>query len=424
MMAVLLVATTAAAPELTLIGAAKSNQSKEAARLVRQGADVNATDSRGYTPLMWAAAWGDNDLVTNLIKRGARINTSSTDGLTAWAIAVNNGRRALAEELMKAGANCRALDPDWDPRQAAKDPVIIGTVNRAIRLGEPLLKAAGAGDLRELKRLLDAGAPVGYVRRSHELAPTALMIAAQSGDVDAVRLLLRAGAIASDDHINGVSPVTAVGVPDTDAKREIVRLLKEKVGGPRPAVQATDADIAEILPAVLRRLLTAANALPPGSLRDRIIQPTTWLLNNANQYRGITTDYLGELTRCEQIVEHPPEKDRDIALGDVADDLNLKVEHCRVLGIGMGGKVRILVTTKQGNQPVNDWQILYLPKIFQHAPGITPGLVPGWTSPARESVEPGRYLLWAREPNSKKATEPIVISLSGQEVVPIDIAVP
>jgi ankyrin repeat protein len=427
-MAIALTAVAApvwAAAGSSLVEAVRANQSKEAIKLIRQGADVNASDSRGYTPLMWAASWGEGELAAVLIKRGARINTPAADGATAWSIAVTNGHRPVAEALMKAGANCRALDPDWDPQQAAKDPVTIGSVNRAIRLGEPLLDAAAAGNVAELKKLLAQDAPVGYVRRSREMAPTALMIAAARADVEAVKALLRAGAIASNDHINGGSPLDSVKqAPDSEAKREVIRLLKEKAGGAAVSPKENDQASGAKLRQVLERLNDAASALPATAVRARILESATWLLNASGRYEGISENYITELERAAQILEHPPGQQTDLILGDVADDLALKVEHCRKLGIGMGGKVRILVTTKQGDQAVNGWQVLYLPKILQHAKGVTPDLIPVWSSPAREEIEPGRYLVWARNPATKRASDPIVVSISGEEVIAIDLAVP
>jgi|SRR5579871_5382886 len=42
--------------------------------LLNQGADANARDEYGYTPLTWAVDCGDLAIVTNLLKRGADVN--------------------------------------------------------------------------------------------------------------------------------------------------------------------------------------------------------------------------------------------------------------------------------------------------------------------------------------------------------------
>ena len=45
-------------------------------------ADVNARDSRGYTPLHHAAARGDNEMILYLVAHGADVKAVSRDGHT------------------------------------------------------------------------------------------------------------------------------------------------------------------------------------------------------------------------------------------------------------------------------------------------------------------------------------------------------
>ena len=145
------------------------------------------------------------------------------------------------------------------------------------------------------------------------------------------------------------------------------------------------------------------------------------MAKKADESPGITGSYRHELEASAERLESPRARAEASA---VADDLELKVAHCKALGIGMGGKVRVSVTTRRGNQVVNNWQVLYLPRIFQNAPGVAPGLMPKWTSPAEEMLEPGRYLLWARDPVSGKSTAPQVVPFSGRADIPVDLAVP
>lgn len=58
--------------------------------LLDAGADPNARDRDGLTPLMWAAAMGPPDLVALLLRRGADANATTPDGITAWQLAVGD----------------------------------------------------------------------------------------------------------------------------------------------------------------------------------------------------------------------------------------------------------------------------------------------------------------------------------------------
>ena len=53
-----------------LIDAVRAADGQEAIRLIEAGVDVNAADSLGTTPLMWAARYGDAAIVDRLLRRG------------------------------------------------------------------------------------------------------------------------------------------------------------------------------------------------------------------------------------------------------------------------------------------------------------------------------------------------------------------
>lgn len=60
--------------------------------LVQQGADVDDTDSKGHTALMWAAEGGVLGCVKYLVQQGADIHAMDKDGDTAlqWAMQYND----------------------------------------------------------------------------------------------------------------------------------------------------------------------------------------------------------------------------------------------------------------------------------------------------------------------------------------------
>ncbi|MFZ8837689.1 MAG: ankyrin repeat domain-containing protein, partial [Pyrobaculum sp.] len=104
--------------------------------LVRRGADVNARDRLGRTPLYYAE---DGGTVEYLIRRGADPNVRDAGGKTPLRHAVASGRRWAAEALLEAGAE---VDED---------------LAAAFRL-TPLHLAALRGSVEEVERLLNSGA--------------------------------------------------------------------------------------------------------------------------------------------------------------------------------------------------------------------------------------------------------------------------
>lgn len=58
---------------------------------IKAGADVNARDVLGFTPLLFAAEYTDNPaVITALIKAGANANAANDDGETPFDLAKGN----------------------------------------------------------------------------------------------------------------------------------------------------------------------------------------------------------------------------------------------------------------------------------------------------------------------------------------------
>jgi ankyrin repeat protein/outer membrane biosynthesis protein TonB len=62
--------------------------------LISAGADVNAADKNGMTPLIWAARWGDPQRVEALVNAGADVNARDNTGKTAMDYARSRGPSA------------------------------------------------------------------------------------------------------------------------------------------------------------------------------------------------------------------------------------------------------------------------------------------------------------------------------------------
>ena len=120
---------------------------KEAVRsLLLKKADVNAPQIDGTTALHWAVRTDDLATADLLIRAGAKVSAANRDGATPLLLATINGNAAMIEKLLKAGADVNAtLTLDGDTA---------------------LMMAARTGKVDAVKTLLDHGAQ----RQNHVVA--------------------------------------------------------------------------------------------------------------------------------------------------------------------------------------------------------------------------------------------------------------
>ncbi len=96
-------------PVLSL--AIRKGERELAHRLIKQGANVNSvSQENGNTPLMDAAANGEDSLFEELIASGADLDARSRNGQTALMLTVGQGRTELAAKLIKSGADVSITD--------------------------------------------------------------------------------------------------------------------------------------------------------------------------------------------------------------------------------------------------------------------------------------------------------------------------
>jgi ankyrin repeat protein len=78
------------------------------------GANVNATDVEGHSPLIFAESCttrpGRPELVELLIANGAMVNLQARDGRTALMCAAGNGDARAVKALLKSGASVNIAD--------------------------------------------------------------------------------------------------------------------------------------------------------------------------------------------------------------------------------------------------------------------------------------------------------------------------
>lgn len=80
--------------------------------LLEAGADPNATNKRGATPLMAAAACGETKIVQALLDAGANLHLTNEAGRTALMAAVQFDKLPCAKLLLQAGADPKAVAAD------------------------------------------------------------------------------------------------------------------------------------------------------------------------------------------------------------------------------------------------------------------------------------------------------------------------
>jgi ankyrin repeat protein len=144
---------------------------------------VNCRDSRGWTPLHYAAFDARGDLIPPLVARGAVVNATDNDGITPLHAAASSGSADAIEALLLNGANINAVDHNGNT---------------------PLQHAAGIGNPDATDALLRHHAATEV--RSHN-GHTALNTAARNGHADVVRLLLQHGANLESKDNDGYTPL-------------------------------------------------------------------------------------------------------------------------------------------------------------------------------------------------------------------------
>ncbi|PBD16151.1 ankyrin repeat domain-containing protein [Wolbachia endosymbiont of Drosophila subpulchrella] len=97
-----------------LLKAAGSGDIQEVNSLINKGANVNATDQDGKTPLHWAAVKGHEEVVEALLKvNGINVNATDQGGKTPLHLAARDNNKEIVEALLKVnGINVNAQDKD------------------------------------------------------------------------------------------------------------------------------------------------------------------------------------------------------------------------------------------------------------------------------------------------------------------------
>jgi ankyrin repeat protein len=203
-----------------LMWAISDHHSAVTEELVKHKADVNARSRTGFTALMFAAR-GDVESARILLNAGAKPNEAIPDwGGTALIIASTMGQTDVVEALLDKGA---------DPNQRDKNSFT--ALHSAVRdsdYGEDMAQRAHA--VATVKVLLAHGADVNArlnqekptVRGLDELelqGATPLALAAEVNNLDAIKVLVAAGADPKIPTEKGSTPLMLAAGAATDVQR-------------------------------------------------------------------------------------------------------------------------------------------------------------------------------------------------------------
>jgi ankyrin repeat protein len=175
-----------------LVAAIRNGDVRVIRTLFDNGADVNAHDAEGNTPLILASFYASPECLELLIEKGADVNSVNKAGATPLIRAATDYEKTRL--LIVAGANVR--------------------VRTALGNTPLILAARRAGNSRTVKLLLQRGA---NATECNDAGVGPVLSAAASGDVETVRLLLDAGAKADDfpkpNKPSAADPASSVRTP-------------------------------------------------------------------------------------------------------------------------------------------------------------------------------------------------------------------
>ena len=179
-----------------LIETAENGQVEVCQLLIERGANVNATNRSGITPLHLAAYYGHVEVCRLLIDRRADINTMTSSNWTPLHLAAFHGYVDACQLLIQAGANVNATtyNDGMTPLHWAATKGHVEVCQRLIQAKSnvnatddwdwtPMHCAARKGHLKVCRLLLELGADVHAITRNNE---TPLDLAINSDSVEAL----------------------------------------------------------------------------------------------------------------------------------------------------------------------------------------------------------------------------------------------
>lgn len=245
-----------------LFSAIRDADLKAVRALLSKGADTNAKDEDGLTPLMFAAMYAGADCMETLLAKGADPNAQSNTDVTALMLAIRQQEKIRLLLLSGADINARSKEGhtalSLSVGMGASEEVVRLLLDKGadLKVGNLLGAAARAGDVNIVKLLLAKGvdpndsrnligahfyttkrasdlgksngavliSPIPGVPGNSNNGGTPLMYAAHARNIEIIKLLIAGGADVKARHNGGggaLLPAAQMG--DTG----VVKLLLE-----------------------------------------------------------------------------------------------------------------------------------------------------------------------------------------------------
>lgn len=201
-----------------LVAAARARDRAMVRTLLQQRIPVNGRQLDGATALHWAAHWDDLEIAEALIAAGADVNAANELGATPLQLACINGSAAMVSRLLARGARANdavtttgatalmacARSGSVEAVRALLAHGALPDAAETFKEQTALMWAVAENHPQMVHALLEGGA---NARARSKSGFTAMLFAAQQGNLESAAILLAAGADLNEPAPDGLTPL-------------------------------------------------------------------------------------------------------------------------------------------------------------------------------------------------------------------------